>query len=108
VLSFRLDLRRLLYEAFGSALRSEGTRTASAEAERLSLLSVVRCRRSRRFMAVDEIEGDTVVCAWVEGGIRRTASFNPRELEVVPAVLQGPDEHAWREAFRAASHRKIG
>jgi hypothetical protein len=73
---------------------------------RISLLSVVKQRGGRHYMAVEELTGDQAVCAWIEGGLRRTASFPVRSLEVVPVL--GRDDHLWREAFRAASHRKVG
>jgi len=77
-----------------------------ASSARISLLSVVKQRGGRQYMAVEEIDGEDALCAWIEGGLRRTASFPVRSLEVVPVL--GRDDHLWREAFRAASHRKVG
>ena len=57
-------------------------------------------------MAVEQILGDAADCAWFEGGERRTRRFPLRSLEVVPAL--GADDQRWREAFRAASHKKVG
>lgn len=86
-----------------SSLPADAADTASA---RISLLSVVKQRGGRQYMAVEEIAGEEALCAWIEGGLRRTATFPVRSLEVVPVL--GRDDHLWREAFRAASHRKVG
>ena len=86
-----------------SSLPADAGDAASA---RISLLSVVKQRGGRQYMAVEEITGDEALCAWIEGGLRRTATFPVRSLEVVPVL--GRDDHLWREAFRAASHRKVG
>ena len=86
-----------------SSLPADAGDAASA---RISLLSVVKQRGGRQYMAVEEITGDEAICAWIAGGIRRTATFPVRSLEVVPVL--GRDDHLWREAFRAASHRKVG
>jgi len=73
---------------------------------RISLLSVVREKNGKRYMAVDQIEGTLADCVWLEGGLRKRRQFPLRSLEVVPAL--GADDHLWREAFRAATHRKVG
>ena len=73
---------------------------------RISLLSVVRETGGKRYMAVEEIEGEWADCAWIESGLRRTGRFRIASLEVVPAL--GVDDHLWRQAFRAARHQKVG
>lgn len=72
----------------------------------LSLLSVVRERGRDRYMAVEQILGDWADCAWFEGNERITRRFPVASLEVIPAL--GADDQRWREAFRAASHKKVG
>lgn len=88
--------------------RGAGGSGAGESTVRLSLLSVVRCTGESRLMGVEEIDGDSVICAWVQNGQRHTARYPRQQLEVVPALLAGPEEHRWREAFRAASQRKFG
>lgn len=73
---------------------------------RISLLSVVREKNGKRYMAVDQINGTSADCVWLEGGLRKRRQFPLQSLEVVPAL--GADDHLWREAFRAATHRKVG
>jgi hypothetical protein len=73
---------------------------------RISLLSVVRERGHDRYMAVEQILGDRADCAWFEGSERVTRRFPIASLEVVPAL--GADDERWREAFRAATHKKVG
>lgn len=112
--SLQTSLARLV--AGCTALLSDSPRTTEQSSlpadagdsvsARISLLSVVKQRGGRQYMAVEEISGDQALCAWIEGGLRRTASFPVRSLEVVPVL--GRDDHLWREAFRAASHRKVG
>lgn len=57
-------------------------------------------------MAVEQILGDWADCAWFEGSERVTRRFRIASLEVVPAL--GADDQRWREAFRAATHKKVG
>ena len=112
--SLQTSLARLV--AGCTALLSDSPRTTEQSSlpadagdsvsARISLLSVVKQRGGRQYMAVEEISGDQALCAWIEGGLRRTASFPVRSLEIVPVL--GRDDHLWREAFRAASHRKVG
>ena len=78
----------------------------AANGPHVSLLNVVRAKRGGRFMAVDQILGDRAECAWVDGGVKRTAWYALEDLEVVPAL--GPEDARWREAFRAGNHRKVG
>lgn len=74
---------------------------------RISLLSVVRERKGGpRLMGVEQIEGTWADCAWIEHGMRQKRRFSLSALEVVPALTD--DEYRWREAFRAASHHKVG
>ena len=73
---------------------------------RISLLSVVREKTGGRLMGVEQIEGPWADCAWIEHGLRQKRRFSLKALEVVPALTD--DEYRWREAFRAASHQKVG
>jgi len=73
---------------------------------KISLLSVVREKDGERYMAVDQIVGDWAECAWMESGTRQSRRFRLDALEVVPAA--GIDDRQWREAFRAASHARVG
>ena len=57
-------------------------------------------------MAVEQILGEAADCAWFEGRERRTRKFPLAALEVVPAL--GADDERWREAFRAATHKRVG
>jgi len=57
-------------------------------------------------MAVEQILGDWADCAWFEGSERVTRRFRIASLEIVPAL--GADDQRWREAFRAATHKKSG
>ena len=99
VVRLRLALHRILQ-------KEEGATTAEPAA-RISLLSVVREKRgSRRLMGVEQIEGPWADCAWIEHGTRQRRRFSLNALEVVPALTD--DEYRWREAFRAASHHKVG
>lgn len=78
----------------------------AGEHPRISLLSVVREKNGKRYMAVDQINGNSADCVWLEGGLRKRRQFPLHALEVVPAL--GADDHLWREAFRAATHKKVG
>lgn len=104
------DLRRLLSTLRHPfvARRAGDCQQHGEDDSRLSLLSVVRRDGESRLMGVEEIDGDSVVCAWVQDGMRRTARYPRHQLHVVPALLDGPEEYRWREALRAASHRKFG
>ena len=78
----------------------------SESGSHVSLLNVVRPKHGGRYMAVDQILGDHAECAWIDGGVKRTAWYPLADLEVVPAL--GPEDARWREAFRAGNHRKVG
>jgi hypothetical protein len=93
-----------------AALRGEDAYRSMAEPvrpeNRISLLSVVREKSGGRLMGVEQIEGAWADCAWIEHGMRQKRRFSLNALEVVPALTG--DEYRWREAFRAASHQKVG
>lgn len=57
-------------------------------------------------MAVDRIQGGWADCAWFEQGVRKIHPFQLDRLEPVSAVEADPTE--WLDAFRAASHTKVG
>jgi hypothetical protein len=69
-------------------------------------LSVVREKGRDRYMAVEQILGQHADFAWFDGKERSTHRFPIASLEVVPAL--GADDQRWREAFRAATHNRIG
>lgn len=73
---------------------------------RISLLSVVRLKSGGRYMAVNGIDGPWADCAWFADGVRQSARFRIDDLEVVSAL--DADDALWREAFRAADHKRIG
>lgn len=73
---------------------------------KISLLSVVREKGSGRYMAVDQILGEWADCAWFEAGARQTRRMRLSDLEIVPAP--GLNDQLWREAFRAASQKRVG
>lgn len=72
---------------------------------KISLLSVVKEKNGQRYMAVEQIVGEWVDCAWFENGLRQTQRFPLKVLEVVPAL--GSDQIQWIDALRAGTHVRV-